>query len=321
LFLEHVHLTWEGNYAVARLLAAAAHEALFGAAAPAPTWLDPSACAEAVGYTEFGHYSVLQGMDKLTGRPPFTGQLSYAADRTRMARQLAASTAALSVPGALSAMAAKVHQALNRDPENPDLMYQAALLDLQTGDKAGALRLLDRLAELLPFAPEQAVFRTLVLQSLGRGTEAEPWLRRAIAAEPYYFQSYGLLAQLWAETGRTDQAVEYISGLLQRMPESRSLRLTYVQLLLLKEDWGAAEAQWRLVLARSPDDEAALGPLTRRLAATGRVAEAVGLMQAAHAHNPRSLANNRRLVEYHEARGEQVLAQKYRADLAASGPR
>lgn len=321
LFLEHVHLTWEGNYAVARLLASAAQEALIGPATQATLWLDPVACAEAVGYTEFGHYSVLQGMDKLTGRPPFTGQLSYAADRTRMARQLATSTSTLSVPGALPAMAAKLHQALNRDPENPDLIYQAALLDLQTGDKAGALRLLDRLAEVQPFAPEQAVFRTLVLQSLGRGAEAEPWLRRAIAAEPYYFQSYGLLAQLWTETGRTDQAIDYIAGLLKQMPDSRSLRLTYGQLLLLKEDWVAVEAQWHLVLAKSPDDEAALGPLTRRLAATGRVAEAVGLMQAAQVHNPRSMANNKRLMEYHEARGEQELARKYREDLAASGPR
>lgn len=320
-FLEHVHLTWEGNYAVVRLLASAAHDALFGPAAQAPPWLDPVACAEAVGYTEFGHYSVLQSMDKLTGRPPFTGQLSYAADRTRMARQLAASTANLSVPGALPAMAAKLHQALNRDPENPDLIYQTALLDLQTGDKAGALRLLDRLAGVQPFAPEQAVFRTMVLQSLGRATEAEPWLRRAIAAEPYYFQSYSMLAQLWSETGRTDQALAYVADLLQRMPDSRALRLTYAQLLLLKEDWAAVEAQWRAVLAKSPDDEAALGPLTRRLAATGRVAEAVGLMRAAHAHNPRSLANNRRLVEYHEARGEQELVRKYGEDLAASGPR
>ncbi len=321
LFLEHVHFTWEGNYALSRLLAAASADALFGRPAQTPPWLDPAACAEVVGYTEFGHYSVLQSMDKLTSRPPFTGQLSYAVDRTRMARQLAATTATLSVPGALPAMAAKLHQVLNRDPENPTLLHQTALLDLQTGDKEGALRLLDRLAELQPFAPEEAVFRTLVLRSLGRAAEAEPWLRRAIAAEPYYFQSYGLLAQLWAETGRTDQALTYLTELLKQMPDSRALRLTCVQLLMLKEDWTAVETQWRAVLAKSPDDEAALGPLIKRLTATGRVAEAVGLMHAAHGHNPRSLANNQRLVAYHEARGEQEQVMKYRADLAASGPR
>jgi len=321
LFLEHVHLTWEGNYAVARLLAAASADALFGPSQPARLWLDSTACAEAVGFNELGHSSMLQSMDKLTSRPPFTGQLTYAADRTRMARQLAASNAALAVPGAVSAMASKIVQALARDPENPSLLYYAAVASLQVGDKDGALRLLDRLAAVQPFAPEQAVLRALVLRALGQAAEAEPALVRAIAAEPYYFQSYGLLAQLWAETGRTEQALAYLSDLVKRMPDSRALRLTYVQLLSLKEDWAGVEAQWQAVLAKTPDDEAALSPFVRRLVATGRTDTAVGLMRAAHAYNPRSFANNRRLVDYYETRGDPVQAAKYRQDLAASGPR
>ncbi len=320
-FFEHVHLTWEGNYAIARLLAISSAEALFGATPATRPWLDPAACADAVGYTAFGYYSMLQSMDKLTSRPPFIGQVRYAADRTRMARQLGTTLAALSVPGALSAMAGKIHQALSRDPDNAELLYQAVLIDFQTGDKAGALRLLDRLEAAQPFAPEPAVLRTLLLRSLGRAAEAEPGLRRAIAAEPYYFQSYGLLAQLWSETGRTAEALAYLEGLLARMPDSRQLRLTYVQLLALKEDWPAVEQQWRAVLARTPDDEAALAPLVKRLVADGQTAAAVELMHAAHAYNPRSFANNQRLVEYYEARGENEPAAKYRADLAASGPR
>jgi len=320
-FFEHVHLTWDGNYAVTRLLASASADALFGPVQVARPWLDSVACADAVGYTEFGRYSMLQSMDKLTSRPPFTGQLRYVVNRNRMARQLASAVATLSVPGALPAMTRKIHLALNRDPDSPDLLYQTALLDFQTGDKAGALGLLDRLSAAQPFSPEPAVLRTLILRSLGRATEAEPGLLRAIAEEPYYFQSYGLLVQIWSETGRTDEALAYIGDLLKRMPDSRQLRLTYAQLLALKEDWPAVESQWRAVLARTPDDEAVLGPLVKRLASTGRTAEAVALMNAAHTYNPRSFSTNKLLVEYHESRGDQMQAEKYREDLAASGPR
>ncbi len=321
LFFEHVHLTWEGNYAVARLLSAASADALFGPSAQPRPWLDSDACADAVGYTEFGHFSMLQSMDKLTSRPPFTGQLHYAADRTRMAQQLAGSSAALSVPGALAAMAGKISAALGRDPDNPSLLYYAALANLQTGEKDRALLLLDRLAAVQPFAPETAVLRALILRALGRAAEAEPGLVRAVAAEPYYFQSYGLLGQLWAETGRLDHALGYFADLVKRMPDSRALRLTYVQLLSLKEDWTAVEEQWRAVLAKTPDDEAALGPMIKRLGATGRAETVIGIMQAAHAYNPRSFANNKRLVEYYEARGDKDRAAKYQQDLAESGPR
>ena len=49
----------------------------------------------------------------------------------------------------------------------------------------------------------QAVQRAFLLQELKRTNEAEELLLQAAAAEPYYFQTYGLLASLWAATGRT----------------------------------------------------------------------------------------------------------------------
>jgi two-component SAPR family response regulator len=61
--------------------------------------------------------------------------------------------------------------------------------------------------------------------------------------------------------------------------------------------------------------------LLKRLVAAGRTTEAVELMRAAHAYNPRSFANNQRLVEYYGAHGDEAKAASYRADLAASGPR
>ncbi len=320
LFLEHVHLTWEGNYALARLLAAAAADTLFGPASAPRPWLDPAACADAVGFTPIGRYAQLQSMDKLTARPPFTGQLRFAEDRALLARDIAAQAELLAAPGAVPAMATKISAALERDPQNQFLLHQAALAALQAGDRAGALRLLDRLAEAQPFSPEEAMLRTLALRGLGRAAEAEPVLRRAIAAEPYFFQTYNLLAQIWVEAGRTAEARAYFAGLVAQWPDSRLLRLTYAQVLASAADWPAAEAQWRAALRAAPDDEFALDPLWRRCIATGRTGEAVDLMLAAYAANPRSRANNGRLVEYAARSGDEGKVIEYLGALVESGP-
>jgi tetratricopeptide (TPR) repeat protein len=263
LFFEHVHFTWEGNYALTRLLATAAADALFGPASAPRLWLDPAACADAVGFTDIGRQAMMQNIDRLTNRPPFTGQLRYAEDRTRLARQLAACQRRLGAAGTAPALMARVASALARDPENPFLLFQAALNAMQGGDFAGGLRLVERLAAVQPFSAEQAVLHAVLLQTQRQPEAAERILQRAIAAEPYYFQSHALLAKLWTETGRISAAEEFLAGLVERMPDSRLLRITYVQVLARRGDWTAVEAQWRAVLDLVPDDESALDPLLR----------------------------------------------------------
>src|SRR6478735_574706 len=107
---------------------------------------------------------MLRRMDELNARPPFTGQLTYAADRTRLARQIAATEHELAKPGALPAIAARLNEVLAGDPGNPSLLFQLTLLTLQGGDFEGALRLLDRLAAVQPFSAERAAVRAVALQ-------------------------------------------------------------------------------------------------------------------------------------------------------------
>jgi tetratricopeptide (TPR) repeat protein len=320
LFFEHVHFTWEGNVALARLLAEACADLLFGPAATSRPWLDAAGCAQAVGYTDLARLAMLRGMEQLTNRPPFTGQLRYAADRTRLLRQIAETEGRLASPAAASAGMKTIASALERDPTNPFLLFQASLAAVQAGDHAGGSRLIGRLAAAQPFSAEQGVLHAALLQAQGQRATAEEMLRRAIATEPYYLQSYGMLGRLLADDGRLDAALPYFADLVERMPDSRAVRLTYAQLLARRGDWPAVERQWRAVLAGVPDDEGALAPLLRRLAEAGREAEALPLVLAAHAYNPRSFANNQRLVEYYDARGDLAATIKSMEDLAESGP-
>ena len=318
-FFAHVHLTWEGNYTLSRLLAAPAATLLFGASAASGPWLSSSACADAVGYTDAGRATMLLRMDELTARPPFTSQLDYATDRVRLSQEIAAANAALAAPGALAA-AAKIESARARDPLNPFLVFHAAAVSSQGGDLARALELNRQLAALEPASPEQAAQQAFLLQGLKRTAEAEEVLLQSATTDPYYFQTYGLLGNLWAATGQLPKALQYFETLVARMPGSRGARLTYAQLLAVTGDGPAAERQWQAVLQSTPDDETALEAMVRRLFERRAADAAVELMLKDYAYNPRDFANNARLEQIFEERGDLENTVKYMRAMADSGP-
>lgn len=318
LFFEHVHLRWEGNYALGRLLAPAVWAALAGANAPPARWRDTAECAAFLGYTELGHLAMARSMAALTGRPPFTGQTSYAEDRTRLQDEIAALEARLAVPGAISAAVAMVEAARARAATEPLLLFQAAAARLAAGDYRGSLELNDQLQSLLPFSPEVVAQRAFVLRQLGQNGAAEELLLASARVDPFYFQTHNLLFELWVSTRQWPKAVTYFAELAARMPEgARSL---YAEVLARSGDWTAAEQQWRAALQRVPDDEAALGPLLQHLQRSQNWEAALDLMRKAHAYNPRSFANNSRLAQIYEAQGDSESAVFYLRALAESGP-
>jgi tetratricopeptide (TPR) repeat protein len=316
-FLEHVHLTWAGNYELARLLAAGV-AAGFGP--PARPWLSSEECAAAVGYTEFGHASVTMSMDRLTSRPPFTQQLNFAEARTRLLDEINRANRAVATPGALAAMAGAVAEARRQDPANTFLWFHEATIRAQLGDYGTALALNEQLAVREPAAPEDVAQRAYLLGQLGRADEAERLLLQSAAADPYYFQTYSLLGWLWGKENRRARAVEFFSDLAGRLPGNLAVLHTYADALAAAGDWTRAEAQWRAILRLVPDDEDALRPLCVRMMRDGRADAAIELMLAAHAYNPRSYANDARLEQVFESRGDKPRTIAFLRDLAASGP-
>ena len=316
-FLEHVHLTWAGNYELARLLAEGTTRWMSGAREP---WLPPAACAAVTGYTEFGHAGIAMSMDRLTSRPPFTGQLTFAAARGWLQEEIAAANRAVTAPGALAAMAASVGAARQSDPGNAFLLFHEATLRAQLGEFAPALELNTRLAALEPASPEHLAQRAFLLQQVGRTNEAEAMLLQSAKDDPYYFQTYSLLGWLWGARGQWSRAVEYFAGLSARLPGNLALRHAYAQARAGGGDWSGAEEQWRAILQSTPDDEEALKPLCGRMFKDGRGEAAIELMLAAHAYNPRSYANNTRLEQIYEDKGDTARTIEFMRDLAASGP-
>jgi tetratricopeptide (TPR) repeat protein len=319
-FFEHVHLTWEGNYALVQVLAPAAGSALFGASQVPGRWLTSQECADELGFTELGRASLFNRMDELTARPPFTSQSSFAADRSWLKRELERASASATKRDYVQTVATQIEDARQRNPGSGFLIFQAAVAESELGHFAHALALNDQLATVQPPSAEAAAQRAFILQGLGRRAEAEAVLLASAEAEPYYFQTYALLAQLWSATGELNKALDYFSKLVARMPESRGARHPYAEALMAHHDVAGAEAQWRAILRMVPDDEGALRPLLRVLGERGKTDEALELMLAAFAYNPRNYRNNEMLVAMYDARGDLANMTTYMRALADSGP-
>jgi tetratricopeptide (TPR) repeat protein len=317
-FFEHAHLTWEGNYALARLLAGRAATALFGDARPGK-WLDSQDCANAIGFTAFGRVTMLRHMAQLTARPPFSGQLGFAANRERMEREISAATDALAASGGLPVAAGKIERAWKRNPA-PFLLFHLAAVETAAGNFARALALNDRLKAAQPPSPEQTAQRAFLLQALGRTHEAETLLLESAARDPSYIQTYGLLGNLWAATGQSEKALKYFKACVARMPANRVARNSYARLLANAGNEAAAEMQWKTVLRGTPDDEGALAPLVLRLYRLNRVDEARVTMLHAYAYNPCNYENNARLEQLFQERGDIANTVKFMQAMADSGP-
>ncbi|HVT73720.1 MAG TPA: hypothetical protein VHD61_11315 [Lacunisphaera sp.] len=316
-FLEHVHLAWAGNQELARLLAAGLAQV---EDTPAPHWLSSADSAAALGYTEFGHAAVAMSMDRLTMRPPFTSQLTYADARTRLQDEIRAANQAVAAPGALAAMADAVAAARRQDPDNLFLWFHEATMRGQLREITTALALNEQLAAQEPASPELTAQRAFFLGNAGRADEAEALLLQSAQSDPYYFQTYALLGGLWGSLGRWGRALDYFGALDRQLPGNLAVLHAYAAALAGAGEWTRVEDVWREILRAVPDDEEALEPLCIRMLKDGRADGAVDLMLAAHAYNPRSFANNARLEQIYENRGDKPRTIELLRDLAASGP-
>ncbi len=224
LFHEHVHLTFEGNLALANIVAEALASILpepirqrAGGRRPGGRHPDDGEVAERLAFTAFDRWSLERDVLDIVARPPFTGQLDHDADveqrRLRLGRLKKQLTA-----GAWEEAETVYRRALTRDAEDFEVRRRFALL-LQTrgrhrqavehwrallerrpqvdawraalatslaaaGDGDAALAELDRLRAGAGDSADLRVHRGTLLEILGRREEADREYARALELAP-----------------------------------------------------------------------------------------------------------------------------------------
>jgi tetratricopeptide (TPR) repeat protein len=305
LFYEHVHLTFQGNYDLARAIAEKVEGVL--KLSESTPWPDLAGCAQRLGYTSRDTQLALSEMIGRLADVPFTFQANHDEQVRRLkeaARELPPASSAAALRGAQSA----VETALVRWPDDALLWEQLGEIKQAEGDYAGAVAAAQRSLDQVPssadcwllygilLAQEEkyedavAAFRHLValdpqavwarhnlavcLENLGRRDEAVLEFKRALALKPDYGTGWLALGQLYEKMGRTNDAQQCYRTALTNPVHQADDMAALARFCFNRHWFGLAVTNFADAIELSPSDPGLRMEDGRALAAFGRHDEA-----------------------------------------------
>jgi tetratricopeptide (TPR) repeat protein len=295
LFLDHVHMTFRGNYLVAAALfdrikswlPAQAAEAM-GLEAGQPS---AEAAAEKLAYTDWDRFQIVDEMlNAYYLSPPFTNQLYHDEQISKLERELADSRARLQSAG-LRESAVRYEQAIAQSPQDWWLHWKyAQLLTLGQDRLREALAHYEAITRLVPHSfrgyagvgfinhqlhnEEAAIASCLralainpgkaeVQNTLGAAymmkgetARAEARFKKAMALRPNYVPAYMHLALLYAQSGRLKDSVQVCRHGLSYEPDSADMILALAQYLNQMGQRDEAIAELKKAQQKDPRNEA-----------------------------------------------------------------
>lgn len=320
ILFEHVHFDWAGNYQLARMMAQSAAAAVLGGPGGGPGWMDSDACADALAYTQHERLPMLLRVDVLTRKPPFTNQLTYVDDEARMARDIDAAGQVARKPGTLDHAAEVAHAAIARDPGNPALAGILEGIELDMGDPQGALALARRAGDLLPRDYALTADEASILMRLGRPSETEHVLMKAVGSGADLDLLAPVLADFWSWTKRFEEGELFLGKAIARRPGDLRLRLVRAGLVRAAGEGPRAEREFRTILAEDPSNEDALEAVVGLLDISGRTHAIEEESLASADFQPRNEANNLRAAKIWEARGDDGRSIHFLEAAERNGP-
>ncbi len=250
LLWEHVHLRFEGTYAVAKALALPVLAAwgLDTAALP-----DLRATGRALVYTGWSELEAAQWTAALMGRPPFTGQ-RHATERAAHMRRYAESVRTSLSERRLAAVDTAYAAAVAARPD--DTLLRARYGDFLLRARAAPERALPLLAAAAQAEPERADVHDRHAEALSRVGQPDAALRAAQAAfersQPSP-QAYGNLGVALARERRLTAAASAFHAALALDPRHAWSHLHLAQVLALQGELAAARAAAERALALQPE--------------------------------------------------------------------
>jgi tetratricopeptide (TPR) repeat protein len=250
-FYEHVHLTPEGNYLLARSIAQTADEALRLPSNSA--WASRDACFRLLGLTDWNRYDAFNVIyDRVQG-VPFANQADHARQIDYINQQLQRYKAATK-PAELRREVAVVAQLVSRYPRDPDLRWNLAALMQNAGDAAGTEEQWRALMGLQPQSPLPICNLAKLLDTVGRQNEAFTLYNNCLQLDPDYYEARYALGLLCLRSERLPDAIRQLKLAIRRRPESIEARLACAEALAKSRDTTGAEKQLRAVLRLDPQN-------------------------------------------------------------------
>ncbi|MGY5853099.1 MAG: tetratricopeptide repeat protein, partial [Candidatus Thorarchaeota archaeon] len=123
------------------------------------------------------------------------------------------------------------------------------------------------------------LFLGRALKSLGRLSEAESYLRRAVSLNPGTLEPWEDLGNILFSQKEYGPAIEVLKEATNRYPESASMRGLYAICLHRLGDYTGAEKEWAAVIEMRPDSVMAAANYAYILTILGRLDEATPVIE------------------------------------------
>ncbi|UCJ18611.1 tetratricopeptide repeat protein [Pseudomonas sp. MM211] len=227
-------------------------------------------------------------------------------------------SAADSDPDTRAGLLQSFDRLLGKYPNDGQLLFGKALLLQQDDRPEEALKLLENSnAKHDQSAP--LLLRARLLQSLGRGEEALPLLKKGMEQNPNDKRLRLTYARQLVELGRMDEARSEFSSLLQQFPEDDDLRFSLALVCLEAEAWREAIVYLEELVARDAHVDPAQYNLGRAHEALGEVDEALLAYSMVGGGND-YLPAQARMTDLLVANGRGAEASKHLAEARDSEP-
>jgi tetratricopeptide (TPR) repeat protein len=288
MFYEHVHLTFAGNYLLARAVLEQIGEALPKTVRLSKTGSIPSRqqCAEALVFTPCDEYQMAEDIADTMSNPPFTNQLDHAVRRAQTQERLKRLFKVATSPEPLQATWKAYEAALRDSPDDWDLNYRFAKVAKRADRPDVAAEHMQIVVKKLPWSMDMQYSLGVVLELCGEKDEAVVHYQKALELAPYNAIAHYNLGRTFFNLRKVEDSIAQFQKALELKPDYAEAHCDLGVVLVSCNRLDEAVAHYRKALALRPDYAEAHGNLGVVLAGTGKIAEAIAQLQKAVDLNP-----------------------------------
>ncbi len=314
LFHEHVHMTFSGNYLLAKAIldrvtgmmeqwnseaAATQHSsipAIQDSNLPVPA---EAQCAQDLAYTAWDRHRVTADvLNTYIKRPPFTNQIDHAGTVAALERRIETLRAALT-PQVLNEVDAQYRQAVERRPADWWLHWNYGQFLGQTGKLGDATRQYEQVGRLVPQRYETIGKLGELSGAMGDWGTAIARFRQALRINPFIADFWYNLGLAYHMQNRLGPAVECYSKAIRCEPAYVEAYLNLGVDLYRQGKLAEAIETYRQALIVAPTDVVLHCNLALMLYLDGRRAEALQALAVAEKLDPNApvVAETRKTIE------------------------
>ena len=221
LFYEHVHLTFDGNYVLARSMLEQVRAELPQLAALPKRDAIPTRqrCAELLALTPWDEAQAAASMVEITARAPFTNQLDHSLRQAAACQRRDELRQRATTPDAKQAAWQTYEAALTKAPDDWSLHHRFGKLARQWGRPKVAVEHLRVAVGKLPWNASMHIDLGTALAVQGQGAEAIEHFQTALRIRPDLAEAHSNLGGELARSGKVDEAIAHYNKALEIDPE------------------------------------------------------------------------------------------------------